>query len=42
MFDGVEDYDFNGSKSKKYGCLLLILSCSLLIIFGIFIGWLIF
>lgn len=42
MFDGLEDYNFDGSGKKNYGCTIVIVISCILILFGVFIGWLIF
>jgi hypothetical protein len=42
MFDGMEDYNLDGSEKKNYGCLIISTISIVLILFGIFVGWLIF
>ena len=42
MFDGLDDYNFDGSEKKNYGCLIITIICGILILCGVFIGWLIF
>jgi hypothetical protein len=42
MFDGIEDYNLKGTPKKNYGCMIISLISVGLILFGIFIGYLIF
>ncbi len=42
MFDGMEDYNLDGSKRTDYGCLIITVIGISLILFGVFIGWLTF
>jgi hypothetical protein len=42
MFDGIEDWNYGKPPKKNYGCLIIILIPIILILFGIFLGWMIF
>lgn len=42
MFDGIEDYNLDGTLKKNYGCMIISLIGIGLILFGILIGYLIF
>jgi len=40
MFEDIDDYNFNGTPRKDYGCMIIIAASILLILFGV-LGWLI-
>jgi len=42
MFDGIEDYNFDGTPKKNYGCMIISLIGVGLILLRILIGYLIF
>ena len=41
MFDGIEDYNFDGTPKKDYGCLIIFGLSVLIFLFGVLLGWLI-
>lgn len=42
MFEGIENYNFDGSEKKDYGCLIISGIAITLFLFGVFVGWLLF
>ena len=39
MFDGIEDYNLDGTPKKNYGCVVIISIGVGLILFGILLGY---
>lgn len=41
MFEGMEDYNLNGSKRKNYGPIVAVGVCVVIFFLGMLIGWMI-